>query len=348
MEKVRGVWLTNVDSNVLNSRQSIAEAMQMLADVGFNYVFPVVWNKGYTLYRSSIMQKYFGAEIDPNPHYVGRDPLAEVIDAAHPLGLKVIPWFEYGFATSYSQNGGHIIAKQPGWAAKDQKGNLLKKNGFEWMNAFHPEVQNFMLGLILEVVEGYPVDGVQGDDRLPALPTEGGYDDETKRLYQGKFGQAPPLNAKDTIWLKWRANLLTDFLVRLRKSIKAVNPGLIISMAPSPYPFGFNEYLQDSSTWLERGLVDMLHPQLYRRDLKAYQGLVNDLVSRFPTELPILAPGILSKFGTYIIDPNMLWECIRHNRRAGLRGEVLFFYEGLCANHQLVAKHLRDKNYTAT
>jgi uncharacterized lipoprotein YddW (UPF0748 family) len=345
MEKIRGVWLTNVDSNVLNSQQSIAEAMKLLADVGFNYVFPVVWNKGYTLYRSSIMQKHFGLELDPNPHYVGRDPLAEVVDAAHLLGLKVIPWFEYGFAASYSQNGGHIIAQQPGWAAKDQKGNLLKKNGFEWMNAFHPEVQDFMLSLILEVVEGYPVDGVQGDDRLPALPSEGGYDNETERLYRNKFGQAPPLNFKDKIWLKWRADLLTNFLARLRQSVKTVNPRLIISMAPSPYPFGFNEYLQDIPAWVDQGLVDMLHPQLYRRDLKAYKGMANDLVNRFPTELSILAPGILSKFGHYTIDPNMLWECIRYNRRVGLRGEVLFFYEGLCANHQLVAKYLQDKNY---
>ena len=50
IEELRGVWITNVDSDVLFSRQSIVDAMDYLADQGFNVVFPVVWNKGYTLH----------------------------------------------------------------------------------------------------------------------------------------------------------------------------------------------------------------------------------------------------------------------------------------------------------
>ncbi|NES74064.1 MAG: tetratricopeptide repeat protein [Okeania sp. SIO2D1] len=46
---LRGIWLTNVDSKVLHSRDNIAEAMDFLAETGFNVVFPVVWNKAFTL-----------------------------------------------------------------------------------------------------------------------------------------------------------------------------------------------------------------------------------------------------------------------------------------------------------
>lgn len=343
MERVRGVWITNVDSDVLDSKVNITEAMKRLSEAGFNYVFPVVWNKGYTLYPSARMQTDFQVEIDPK--FRGRDPLAEVLDAARPLGLKVIPWFEFGFASSYEQNGGHILAAKPDWAAQDQQGQLLKKNGFEWMNAFHPDVQDFMLDLFLEVARGYDVDGVQGDDRLPALPSEGGYDPLTKHLHRAELGTNPPRNTKDANWLKWRANRLTDFLARLRHAIQAVNPELLISMAPSPYPFGYNEYLQDIPAWLEKGLVDLLHPQLYRRKLTDYQGLVDDLVDRFPKHLPIISPGVLAKFGSYAIAPDMLWQCIKHNRYAGLRGEVLFFYEALQVNQEAVATHLQTKQY---
>ena len=38
------------------------------------------------------------------------------------------------------------------------------KNGFDWLNAFDPEVQNFMISLFKEVVTNYEIDGVQGDD----------------------------------------------------------------------------------------------------------------------------------------------------------------------------------------
>lgn len=44
--ELRGVWLTNVDSRVMESRASIAEAMTVLAHNDFNVIFPVVRNKG--------------------------------------------------------------------------------------------------------------------------------------------------------------------------------------------------------------------------------------------------------------------------------------------------------------
>jgi uncharacterized lipoprotein YddW (UPF0748 family) len=279
MEKIRGVWLTNVDSEVLDSKQKIAEAMDLLADIGINTVFPVVWNKGYTLYRSGVLKTEFGQEIDPSPQYAGRDPLAEVVAAAHAKNLKVIPWFEFGFAASFEAGGGHIIAKKPNWAAKDQNGDLLKKHGFEWMNALSQEVQDFLERLILEVVNNYAVDGIQGDDRLPAMPSEGGYDADTVSRYKAKFGKEPPKNTKDGIWLQWRADILTNFLERLASKVKAVRQELIISMAPSPYPFGFNEYLQDVPEWIKRDRVDLIHPQLYRERLSDYSQLLDDTVN---------------------------------------------------------------------
>lgn len=62
--ELRGVWLTDVDSKVLFSRKRIAEAMTFLAAHHFNVVFPVVWNQGYTLYPSAIMDSLFGIPID--------------------------------------------------------------------------------------------------------------------------------------------------------------------------------------------------------------------------------------------------------------------------------------------
>ncbi|MGA1496117.1 MAG: family 10 glycosylhydrolase, partial [Rhodothermales bacterium] len=48
-QEVRGVWLTDVDSDLLSSREHIEEGMRYLAENGFNVVYPVVWNGGYTL-----------------------------------------------------------------------------------------------------------------------------------------------------------------------------------------------------------------------------------------------------------------------------------------------------------
>lgn len=47
-------------------------------------------------------------------------------------------WFEYGFSSSYNASGGIIIEKKPHWKAIDSKGNLVVKNGFDWLNGFDP------------------------------------------------------------------------------------------------------------------------------------------------------------------------------------------------------------------
>lgn len=52
--------------------------------------------------------------------------------------IEVHAWFEYGFSSSYNASGGIIIEKKPHWKAIDSKGNLVVKNGFDWLNGFDP------------------------------------------------------------------------------------------------------------------------------------------------------------------------------------------------------------------
>ncbi|WP_118167012.1 glycoside hydrolase family 10 protein [Nostoc sphaeroides] len=343
--ETRGIWLTTTDSKVLRSKQRIAEAMDLLAETGFNVVFPVVWNKAVTLYPSQTMQQTFGVEIDPMS--LGRDPLEEVVVEARRVGLKVIPWFEYGFASSYNLNGGVLLQKKPEWTARDRNGNLLKKNGFEWLNALDSQVQEFFLNLVLEVVKTYDVDGVQGDDRFPAFPSEGGYDEGTVGLYHQQFDRNPPQNPKDRQWLQWRADILTGFLANLYQEVKAVNPNLLVAIAPNIHDWAFQEYLQDSPTWLKRGIVDMIQPQIYRRDFGSYCAIADKLVNQRFTDatLPKLAPGILMKLGSYCISPEYLVQAIEYNRQLDIQGEVFFFYEGLRENNNNLAKVLRNGPY---
>ena len=346
--ELRGVWLTNVDSDVMLSRAGIAEAMQFLADHHFNVVYPVVLNAGKTLYPSPTMEAVTGVRIDPR--YAGRDPLAEIVEEAAKHDIAVIPWFEYGFASSYSLNGGPILAAKPEWAARDRDGNLLTKNGFEWMNAYHPEVQQFVLDLVLEVAEGYDVAGVQGDDRLPAQPSEGGYSDFTKQLYASEHGGQEPTRAYlDPDWLRWRADKLNAFGRRYYEAVKAVDPDLQVSWSPSIYPWGYRNYLQDWPAWADGGYADQIHPQNYRYDLAAYKAT---LATQEADELGIRSeadtlvyPGVLMNVGGYVIPTDYLMGLMQHNRDKGYRGEVFFFYEGLRKNDDALADTLRKTFY---
>lgn len=327
---VRGVWLTNVASDVLSSRENIEEAMILLDSLGFNTVFVVTWNKAATTYRSQVMDSIFNQPIDPR--YDDRDPLQEVIEEAHARDIKVFAWFEFGFASAYNENGGMILEKFPEWAARDKEGNIASKNNFEWMNALHPEVQNFLTSLVLEVVKNYDIDGIQGDDRLPAMPTNAGYSDFTKELYAKEHNNAtPPDYETDFDWVHWRAQKLTEYQKELYNKIKAIDPACIVSMAPSIFPWSKENYLQDWPVWVNQGYVDLIIPQLYRYNIEAYEKLMADIVDWQIDEgnLGKFYPGILLQVDDYNTDPDFLRQMIAINRKYGVNGEVYFFYEGI-------------------
>lgn len=341
---VRGVWLTNVDSKVLNSKENIIQAIDLLDELGFNSIFVVVWNKAMTTYPSKVMKELTGIEIDTT--FTGRDPLKELIEVAHSKNIKVFAWFEFGFSSSYNENGGIILNKKPEWAAKDVKGNLVTKNGFEWMNGFHPEVQNFLLSLIMEVVRNYDVDGIQGDDRLPALPSEAGYDDYTINFYKSQHnGKLPPGNFKEDSWIQWRADLLTNFMQRIYDSVKTHNKNLIVSMAPSIYPWSKEEYLQDWPEWVRRGLVELIIPQIYRYNINDYSSALNEILDYQIDEKDLYKfyPGVLLKVGSYQPNESFLREMISENRKNKIYGEVFFFYEGIKKYPDLFREFYKDR-----
>jgi uncharacterized lipoprotein YddW (UPF0748 family) len=333
MEEIRGVWIANrPHSEVLSSRENIVEAMDFLAEMGFNAVFPVVWNQGFTLFRSQVMLDNGFEEIDNFFAVQSRDPLKELIKEAHDRNIVVIPWFEYGFACSARADGGHILTQKPQWAAHAQNGTLLKDGRLIWMNALDRQVQDFMQDLVLEVAKNYEVDGIQGDDRLPAFPSKGGYDPGTKSLYHAEFSVNPPNDTQDSEWIKWRANILTQFMARLHSAVKAVNPKLVVAMSPNPYPWCLNNYLQDTKAWVTQRLVDIVSPQLYRETLEKYENEVSNINHYFSNDLAKFVPGIAFRANNTDISPDDLKKYITTNRQRGLGGQVFFHYEGLKRN----------------
>ncbi len=356
VEELRGVWITNVDSDVLFTKESIAEAMDYLADRGFNVIYPVVWNKGFTLHPSDVAENAFGKRQDTFFEGQGRDPLAEIIVEAHRRGLEVIPWFEYGFASVFGDpTGGHIIQANPHWAARDVDSNLVVQNNFYWMNAIHPEVQQFMIDLIQEVIDNYDIDGIQGDDRLPAMSSKGGYSDYTKQLYRDEHdGAEPPAQFDQVDFLQWKADKLTNFAGRLYRQVKETDSTLIVSFSPSIYNFSLVNYLQDWPNWIDSGYVDIVHPQAYRYDIGGYKQIIRNMFGQQPISSagylfresrPLVFPGVLIKAGSTFNDDDYVLEAIDFNRSYDLKGEVYFFYEGLDEKNNNLADTLFKYKY---
>ena len=325
---VRGAWITTAASTALDSRDNVKAMVTTCKNAGINNIYVVVYNNARTIYPSEVMHGLIGRR--QLERYAGRDPLQECIDEAKLAGIKVHAWFEYGFSSSFSANGGLIVAAKPSWAARDINGQLVVKNGFDWLNGINPEVQQFMVDLFKEVVTNYNIDGVQGDDRLPAMPTTGGYDTYTTALYRAENGGAsPPGNSSDAGWIRWRANKLNSFVKRLRNEVKAIKPAVQFTMSPSPYPFSLNEYLQDWPTWVDSSWIDAVMPQCYRYTINDYNNVLNQQKLYYKNTAVAFYPGVLVKSGATIQSDGLMTQFIQSNRNSGYKGEVFFFYEGV-------------------
>lgn len=345
-EPVRGVWLTNVASDALYSTKNVKKAVQKCNELGLNTIFVVTWNKAMTTYRSEIMKAFTGVEIDPalDPKKTGRDPLKEVIEEAKKYNMKVFAWFEFGFSSSYKKDGGILLQLKPEWASKTYSGELCTKNGFDWMNALDTEVQDFITSLVLEVIQNYEVDGIQGDDRLPAMPSQGGYNPKVIEAYKkDHFGSQPPEYYKDFEWVNWRSEKLNAYMKHLYDTIKKTEPNCIVSMAPSIYPWSKEEYLQDWPTWVNHGYVDMICPQVYRKDSTRYKSTLEATIEYIlPEKRHLLYPGVLIRVGDEQPSKELFNFMLEQNRKNKIEGEVYFFYEGLDKYEDAIKKYYHN------
>jgi uncharacterized lipoprotein YddW (UPF0748 family) len=334
--EVRACYLTHVDSQVMDSRENLAEAMSFLKRHGFNTVYVVVWARGLTLYPSPRLQEETGQRQDPR--FAGRDPLAEAVELGHQNGLAVVAWFEYGFAESYGEKGSLLGQRHPEWLCLGQDGKPVTKNGFRWFHGLDPEVQYFLLGLMQEVLSEYAVDGIQGDDRWPAMPSSGGYHE----WVLDQFGSNCQPQPHDPDWLVFRAQRLSEHL----QDARAMVTGRWLISAPSIQGWAYREYLQDWVNWLQQDLVDWVHPQAYRRSLAEYQACLRPLLAQLTSaQLQRVAPALLIQSGSYRVQPSLLVEMIEWNRKCGFGGEALFFYEGLRADGDKLARALSEGPY---
>ena len=271
-EEVVGTWVTTTANSLLATPESIEEGFARLKDVGVNTVYVETWKNGYTQFPSATLQAAIGVDRKPDllpannaKLTAPRDLLAEVVAAARKHDLRVIAWFEYGFMAAHKDTDNHLRRMKAHWLTQTKDGKLVSdQNPFVWMNPMHPEAQDLLMGVVLDAVKHYDIDGVQLDDRI-AWPVTMGYDDYTVAAYKKEHdGQSPPQNERDPAWVAWRAAQVDKFAARFHQELKAAKPDLLVSISPAVYPWSLENYACDWPKWMARGLMDEYVPQVYR------------------------------------------------------------------------------------
>jgi uncharacterized lipoprotein YddW (UPF0748 family) len=327
--ELRGVWLTNIDSDVLFEKERLKQSLRTLHQLNFNTVYPAIWNWGYTLYPSKIVAKVIGKSVDPTPGLQKRDMLKEIVRDGHKQGLTVIPWFEFGFMAPADS----LLAKnRPAWLTNRRDGTKIVKEGTHnrvWLNPFRPDVQQFIQDLIVEIVKNYDIDGIQFDDHF-GLPSELGYDAYTTALYKKEHkGKLPTADFKNPEWVSWRANKITDFMKRVFVAIKANKKDCIVSVAPNPQRFSYEYFLADWQKWERMGIVEDLVLQVYRNDLNVFiSELEYPEVKQAQSHIPV-SIGILTGLKNRTVPMEQIKTQIEKVRERKFAGVSFFFYETL-------------------
>ena len=330
--ELRGVWLTNVDSDVMFDRDRLAAALQQLRSLNFNTVYPTVWNWGYTLYPSPVAKRVIGRSLDLTPSLQGRDILKELVQQGHQKGMSVIPWFEFGFM---APAGSELADNHPDWLTSRLDGTQIWQEGLHdrvWLNPLRPEVQQFIQDLVVEIVTNYGIDGIQFDDHF-GFPSEFGYDAFTVALYQREHaGQSPPNDSKDPTWVRWRADKVTSFMTQVFRAVKARKPNCLIALAPNPQEFSYSYSLADWQTWEQQGLIEELIVQVYRDDLNSFIAeLVRPEVQTALRHIPV-GVGILTGVKNHPVEITQVQNQVQSARDQGLAGVSFFYYETLWNN----------------
>jgi uncharacterized lipoprotein YddW (UPF0748 family) len=329
VSELRGVWLTNIDSNVLFARDRLQNALRDLKQMNFNVVYPTVWNWGWTLYPSKVAQKTIGRSLAPEPGLQGRDILKEIVRVGHQQGLTVIPWFEFGFMAPADSL---LAQRYPQWLTNRSDGTRIVNEGVHkrvWLNPFHPQVQKFIQNLIVEIVRNYDIDGIQFDDHF-GLPSQLGYDAYTVALYKKEHrGQSPPKNPQDPEWVRWRANKITEFMKQVFTAIKATKKNCIVSIAPNPQRLSYSFFLADWERWERMGIVEELVLQVYRDDLKVFtKELEYPEVLAAQQHIPV-SIGILTGLKNKHVPIAQVKQQVQTVRDRKFAGVSFFFYETL-------------------
>ncbi len=221
------------------------------------------------------------------------DPLSEVVSMAHAANIEVHAWIvPYRVSTSWPPSGNSLLAAHPEWlmVPMADMGDGPSKIGSQYtLDPGSPDVQEYLVGIVRELVTNYEIDGVNLD-YIRYLQTDAGYPAVTSytgsslarfKAHTGYSGTPAPSGVGS--WNDFRRRTIDELVRRLRAEIPSItsNPRQplrftadLICFGDAPADFtGSDAYLlhQNWRHWMERGWLDAGIPMNYKREYSSSQ-----------------------------------------------------------------------------
>ena len=350
----RGIWVIR---HTLTTPKRVLKAVERCREVGFNALFVQVRGRGDAYYKSRIVPR--GEDIlEEFPDF---DPLALAIQEAHRTGLEIHAWVNVYLAWHPTErlpkSSNHLLVRHPEWfmvskdginmGRVDMSGKNSLSRGVEgrYLSPGIQEVREHLLKVILELVQGYDLDGLHLDYiRYPNVNYDFnlinraeftrrfGFDPQT---LVGKTNEQGGLSRekKKKLWEQWRTDQVSLQVSEIQQLLLNTKPWIKLSVAVKPnFELAYREFGQDWIKWINKQMVDFVVPMLYLGTTEEI-GVQIQQIQKYVRKGHLYA-GI----GGFNQSPSATEDQINQARRMGLKGIMFFSYDSLNKQPKLLKR----------
>jgi hypothetical protein len=229
------------------SESGARETIRRIREAGFNVYIPCVWHGNGTRFPSTLSQW------EPNQRFYGRDPLMRLIAIAHENGIQVYPWF--------------TVALRDKEFARLHPEFFDSESPRDAFDLHRPVFRNFMVGLIADVAQRYPIDGItldyirtMGICRCGLCATE----------YRRRFNRDLPADAAhpnvdgtlEPHLQQWQDEAVESIVRDIYSRVREFCPGCVVSVSGQPQTYPNQEGRQEYR-WANAGIVDVVFDMEY-------------------------------------------------------------------------------------
>lgn len=262
---MRAVWISTVYSadypSVTNDaaaqKKEFIEKLEQAEALGLNTVVVQVRPKGDAFYESEL-NPWSAVLTGTQGQDPGYDPMAFMIEETHKRGMEFHAWLNpYRITTSGTDlaalSSDHIARKHPDW--------ILTYNNAMYFNPAKEEVKDYICDTVAEIVENYDVDAIHFDDYF----------------YPSNY-PLPEGESRDGAVAEERREHVNDLIKMVSKRIHKINASVEFGISPmgiwknstsdaegsaTKGAEGYYSVFGDAKTWVEKGWVDYIVPQIY-------------------------------------------------------------------------------------
>ena len=340
---MRAVWISTVYSadypSAINNEEAqkneFINKLEQAQDLGMNTVVVQVRPKGDAFYESE-MNPWSAVLTGTQGMDPGYDPMEFMIKETHKRGMEFHAWMNpYRITTSGTDlstlSVDNMARQNPEW--------VLTYNNAVYYDPANEEVQEYICDTVEEIVENYDVDAIHFDDYF----------------YPSNY-PLPEGETRDGVTANERRGYVNDLIKAVYKTIKKVDNSVEFGISPmgiwknstsdaegsaTKGTEGYYSVFGDAKTWVEKGWVDYIVPQIYweRGNTAAdYETLVewwSDVVEGTNVELYI-GHGIYKD-----VVAAEITEQLEVNEKYDVSGSFFFSLRDLLSNRQGCADALK-------